>query len=75
MPDGPSGARPSTRRRLAAALPTVGVLLLTGSVLRLVAVVVLVPLATAAARVAIGRDLAPEPSAARAVGPARPGCR
>ncbi|WP_344022914.1 diacylglycerol/lipid kinase family protein [Pseudonocardia kongjuensis] len=133
MPDGPSGARPSTRRRLAAALAlaalvaaaalvvlalltdplamvagvllvvlavlagwtalvrrgarravaavvavaallsTVGVLLLAGSVLRLVAVVVLVPLATAAARVAIGRDLAPEPSAARAVGPARSG--
>ncbi|OLL76486.1 Transcription regulator [contains diacylglycerol kinase catalytic domain] [Pseudonocardia sp. Ae168_Ps1] len=68
-----------TRRVLAAAVAvaalagTVWVLLLTGSVLRLVSVVVLVLLATAAGRVAIGHDLARTPATSRPVGPARSG--
>ncbi|MEQ3551134.1 diacylglycerol kinase family protein [Pseudonocardia nematodicida] len=57
----------------AALLVALAVLLVTGSVLRLVTVLVLAAVATAAARAAIGRDLAPVPVSSTAVGPAGAG--
>jgi diacylglycerol kinase family enzyme len=56
-----------------AALVAVVVLLLVGSILRIALVVVLVLVSTAAAKVALGRDMAEAPQGLRPVGPARHG--
>jgi len=56
-----------------AALVAVVVLLLVGSVVRMALVVVLVVVSTAAAKVALGRDMAQAPQGLRPVGPAQHG--